>query len=99
MMWGPGVAGLMGLEERVWAGCGRSCWHALLAAAPTTRLPWARKEPCGNWVEAGQPQVLPGQSSLVPGGELEPLAVIVRAEPGCEGCGLLGPSPQAWTGY
>lgn len=92
MMWGPGVAGMMGLEEQVCAGS--CCWHSVLAAAPTTRLLWVRK---GLWelVEAGQPQVLLGQLPLVLGGELEPLAITVCAEPECECCGLLGPFPWA----
>lgn len=60
MMWGPRVAGLAGLEEQVCAaGARMSCWCSFLAPAPITLLPWARKEPGGNW---WMPQVLLGLS-------------------------------------
>lgn len=94
-MWGPGVAGMMGLEEQVCAGC----WELLLACRPgsSTHYPLALGKEGTLWelVEAGQPQVLLGQLPLVLGGELEPLAITVCAEPECECCGLLGPFPWA----
>lgn len=76
------MAGLMGLEEQVCAGCrktgsvvghrwslqGRKVWEELLTCPPGTGshhpLPWARKEPGGNLVEARQSPSAPDPMPL-----------------------------------
>lgn len=78
---GVGVPGGSGL------GAGGACrersygrsWPSLLALAATTRWPWARKEPSGSWVEAGQgsPRFCPESHLRLGGGGLETLSTSV----------------------